>query len=366
MIRRNLCLSLFAICVVAFSVLFLCPSSASAVTPVTEMSPTGKSWPVGTDLRCQFLDPNTGVTKVVNGSIYGECNNPPMSQLTQPLRLNSIYLNTDIDIVEGNYYTTYFQFSTNDFLNNVLWNINTTNADFNIVKFETVVQQTMGNGVEGANGPYAWTTTIYEVVLQAKRTGKARFILGNTAMKPETLSVDYNGQYSLSGVYEYKAGGPTAAIEAQTKQQHEDAQAALNESKKQTDIAEEQKNFVTSTDTPEASDIANSDSLPSVGLLPSGPLDSLLLLPLNIMNSIFSSLGGSCSPVVAPLPYVDQDVTFPCFGDTIYKGSFAPLNILIGSVGSALILFYYFKHLYKKVDRATSLETTDDDEWGIL
>lgn len=176
-------------------------------------------------------------------------------------------------------------------------------------------------------------------------------------------------QFAFNGINFYTSDGNATVenlIKQGNEQAHQDSQAQLQESKKQTEIAEEQKNFVTDTSTPNASDIANSDSLPSVGLLPSGPLDSLLLLPLNIMNSIFSSLGGSCSPVVAPLPYVDQDVTFPCFGDTIYKGDFAPLNVLIGSVGSALILFYYFKHLYKKVDRATSLETTDDDEWGIL
>ena len=141
----------------------------------------------------------------------------------------------------------------------------------------------------------------------------------------------------------------------------------LEEDKKQTSIMEETKDFITDDSTPEASDIANADSLPSVGLLPSGPLDSLLLLPLNVMNSILSSLGDNCDPVVAPVPWSGgQNITFPCFSDTIYTGDFALVGTLVGGVGSALILFYYFKHLYKKVDRATSLETTDDDEWGIL
>lgn len=150
-------------------------------------------------------------------------------------------------------------------------------------------------------------------------------------------------------------------------QAHKDSQAQLDEQKKANQIAEEQKNFVTDTSTPEAGDIANSESLPSVGLLPPGPLDSLLLLPVNILNSIIQSFGGSCKPVVAPLPFVgDQELTFPCFTDTFYTGSFAPLATAIGGVASAFILFGYFKHLYKKVDRAVSLETTDEDEWGIL
>lgn len=141
----------------------------------------------------------------------------------------------------------------------------------------------------------------------------------------------------------------------------------LAESQKQTEIMSKTSDFVTDTSTPDASDIANADTLPSVGLLPAGPIDSLLLLPLNIMNSITSSLGGTCSPVIAPLPFSSgQNITFPCFGDTIYKGDFSILANLIGPVGAAFILYSYFKHLYKKVDRATSLETSDEDEWGIL
>lgn len=162
--------------------------------------------------------------------------------------------------------------------------------------------------------------------------------------------------------------GVISAINNQTETQHQDAQAQLEESQKQTQAMEDTKDYITSDERPEASDIANSDSLPSVGLLPAGPLDSLLLLPVNILNSIVSSFGGNCSPVVAPIPFVGdgEEVTFPCFGDTIYKGSFSVLATLFGSVASGFILYSYFKHLYKKVDRAVSLETTDEDEWGIL
>lgn len=161
--------------------------------------------------------------------------------------------------------------------------------------------------------------------------------------------------------------GQTDAINNGFNQQHQDNQAQLEESKKQTEAMEQTKDFVTDTNQPNAGDIANSDSIPSVGLLPAGPIDSLLLLPLNIMNSITSSLGGSCSPIVAPLPFSNgQKLTFPCFGDTIYKGDFSIMATLVGSVASAFILYGYFKHLYKKVDRATSLESNDEDEWGIL
>lgn len=165
-----------------------------------------------------------------------------------------------------------------------------------------------------------------------------------------------------------------SSINQGNQQAHQDAQASLAEqqkqtaeAEKQTQIQDEQKNFVTDTSTPEVSDIANSNTIPSAGLLPDGPLDSILLLPVNILNSIIQSFGGTCKPVIAPLPFVgDQDLVFPCFSDTFYTGKFAPLATAIGGVASAFILYGYFKHLYKKVDRAVSMETTDEDEWGIL
>lgn len=158
----------------------------------------------------------------------------------------------------------------------------------------------------------------------------------------------------------------TQAVNNAANQAHQDSQAQLDESKKQTEAMEQTKDFVTSTEQPDASDIASSDSLPSVGMLPAGPLDSILLLPFNLMNSILSSLGGNCHPISAPLPFVEKSITFPCFGDTIYKGDFEPLVNVVGFTASAFLLYGYFKQLYKKVDRAISLDTTEDDEWGVL
>lgn len=181
-----------------------------------------------------------------------------------------------------------------------------------------------------------------------------------------TFTVLSWSQYRPKPPADNGSGAVTGKLDQFMNQSHQDAQKQLEETKKQTDAINETKDFITDTKEPDAGDIANSDSMPSVGLLPPGPLDSILTLPLNIANSILSSLGGSCSAIVAPLPFVDKDITFPCMGDTIYKGDFAPLELLIGGPIAAVILFYYFKHLYKKVDRAVSLETTDEDEWGIL
>lgn len=164
-----------------------------------------------------------------------------------------------------------------------------------------------------------------------------------------------------------------AGINAGNQQAHQDSQAQLQEqqkqtaeAEKQTAIQEEQKNFVTDTSTPDASDIANSDSIPSSGLLPDGPLDSLLLLPVNMLNSIIQSLGGTCSPIDVPVPFVDDKITFPCFNTSVYQGSFEVAANIVGGVGSAFMLYGYFKYLYSKIDRAVSLDSTEKDEWGIM
>lgn len=110
----------------------------------------------------------------------------------------------------------------------------------------------------------------------------------------------------------------------------------------------------------------DTSKLPAVGILPAGPLDSLLGLPITIMTSISNSLSGSCQSVNLILPIIGGNLTLPCFDSVFYQGEFSILANLIGLAASAIILFNYLKHLYDKVDRAISLETSSDDTWGLL
>lgn len=163
------------------------------------------------------------------------------------------------------------------------------------------------------------------------------------------------------------------SINKQSQQQHEDSIKQLEEQQKQTETLEETKDFLTDSTQPDAGDIATDESLPSVGLLPPGPVDSLLNLPISLMKNLLSNFKYNsdhpeyCRPVSLPLPFTNgKKLSLPCLGTLIYSGDFSSVANLVGSVGAALIIFNYFKHLYKKVERATSLETTDEDEWGIL
>lgn len=377
MISRKLLLSMFATGFAVFSALFLCPSSASAVN-------------IDTAYGGAFQFNNNGRLYATDGSYlassfgyFGGARGVKYS-LTN-FSISHVELGTDQSFYGGAVANFYLA-------------IGLTEAQVTNPSFLTMIQPNNGDHLAILDVEEIPNAMSFFQVNYAPAPGDSNQMIPNTihsyrtvvgykitalVIKPTTdfrLVFSNYGGYPIFGDLIFIPGSyftlrnePPIDVEsvrqeiaAGNDQAHKDSQAQLEESKKQTSVMEETKDFITDDSTPNASDIANSDTLPSVGLLPAGPLDSLLLLPLNIMNSIFSSLGGSCSPVVAPLPYVDQDVTFPCFGDTIYRGEFAPLGVLIGSVGSALILFYYFKRLYKKVDRATSLEITDEDEWGIL
>lgn len=116
-------------------------------------------------------------------------------------------------------------------------------------------------------------------------------------------------------------------------------------------------------DTPPESDISVLGNVQ--GLLPPGPVDSLLNIPFKFLSIIVSSLGDNCKPLSINWVF-DKTLTLSCFSDSFYNKVPSGLMLFINLIPSGFILINYFKHLYKKVNRAVSLETTSDDEWGVL
>ena len=104
----------------------------------------------------------------------------------------------------------------------------------------------------------------------------------------------------------------------------------------------------------------------SAGWLPAGPIDSILNLPLALLNNLTDNLSDTCQPISLPLPYVDEDITLPCL-NTIYS-EIDGLNAwitTIGTIASAFMLFTYFMKLYKWVDDTLTLrENNYIDNWG--
>lgn len=101
------------------------------------------------------------------------------------------------------------------------------------------------------------------------------------------------------------------------------------------------------------------------GWLPAGPIDSIINLPLTMLNNINSSLNKTCSPLEVNLPYVNKTVEIPCL-NTIFNQITGLTNFWtwVGLISSVLILYRYLIELYKYYDRLTTLQANFISDWG--
>lgn len=136
--------------------------------------------------------------------------------------------------------------------------------------------------------------------------------------------------------------------------------AIINEQQNTTQAIEDLNDSITSEAPPNLSSLNN-----SAGWLPPGPVDSILNLPLALLNNINTNLSKTCQPVILHIPLVDKDLPIPCI-TTLYEqmGIMTWVNT-IGAIASAFILFSYFVKLYKWVDDTlTFRENNYIDNWG--
>lgn len=131
------------------------------------------------------------------------------------------------------------------------------------------------------------------------------------------------------------------------------------------------KDNSTVTSDPFLENYFNNLSLPSLKffnnlntLLPVGPVDSILTIPLQMLNSINSSLSGTCQPININLPYINRNVTLNCqnsFYDSIGATNFVNF---VGVVASVLILIKYFIFLYNWLESVLALSHQQLSVWG--
>ena len=101
----------------------------------------------------------------------------------------------------------------------------------------------------------------------------------------------------------------------------------------------------------------------SAGWLKPGPVDSILNLPLSLLNNLTSNLSKTCTPVDLPLPYVNKSLQLPCI-NSIYN-QINGLNVFINSIAviaSAFIIYEYLRKLYIRIDKILNFDTSND--WG--
>lgn len=103
----------------------------------------------------------------------------------------------------------------------------------------------------------------------------------------------------------------------------------------------------------------------SAGWLKPGPVDSILNLPLSLLNNLTANLSKTCTPVDLPLPYVNKNLQLPCI-NSIYN-QINGLNVFINSIGviaSAFIIYEYLRKLYIRIDKILNFENSSG--WGDI
>lgn len=120
------------------------------------------------------------------------------------------------------------------------------------------------------------------------------------------------------------------------------------------------KGAITSEENPNLDGLNN-----SAGWLPDGPLDSILNLPLSLLENLSTNLSKTCQAVTLPLPYVDSTIELPCVS-TIYSKieGLNPWLNTIGIIASAFILFSYLIFIEKWADDTLTLRENTQYDWG--
>lgn len=123
---------------------------------------------------------------------------------------------------------------------------------------------------------------------------------------------------------------------------------------------DETMDTITSTDGADLGALQN-----SAGWLPPGPLDSILNLPLSLLNNITSNLNKTCQPVILPIPLVNENLTLPCVNTLYDDMGISGWVTTIGVIASAFIMLSYLLKLYRWVDDMLSFrENNQIDNWG--
>jgi len=99
------------------------------------------------------------------------------------------------------------------------------------------------------------------------------------------------------------------------------------------------------------------------GWLPAGPVDTIILLPINLLTKIIAAAGGIC---VAPTFHFMGYSGSPSCGSSFWTALGTSVSVPATALFTFALLYYWFKSIYMRIERATSFQTTPDDSWGIL
>lgn len=166
---------------------------------------------------------------------------------------------------------------------------------------------------------------------------------------------------------------PNTAILGGIQQEQEKTNEKLDETNEKLDDLKEQqeesnktqeeiKDAITDETPPNLSGLEN-----SAGWLPAGPVDSILNLPISLLNNLTDNLGGSCQPANLTIPFINKEISLPCMSEIYEKIGISAWINTIGTLASAFIAYYYLLELYKWVDNVLTMrenQWNDVDQWG--
>lgn len=279
----------------------------------------------------------------------------------------ALYLFPNLNYKNGSFYTLNFEYNQGSYVSTIITTLTKANlvveafngsdyvsGGFTDLNFSADYNDTTKSGHISITFKATTDTSSYRIRIQP---GVA--IWTNTSTKlaqgVRVFLISANVEDNLSDALLNQITNQNETIINQNQQLIDSSKKTYEEQKKTND-------FIMDNTEPN-SDISSLGNVQ--GLLPPGPVDSLLNIPFKFLSVIVSSLGDLCVPLSGKFVF-NSTLTLPCFTPLFYDKVPPSLMIFINLIPSAFILINYLKHLYKKVDRAVSMETNADDEWGVL
>lgn len=102
------------------------------------------------------------------------------------------------------------------------------------------------------------------------------------------------------------------------------------------------------------------------GWLPPGPIDSIINLPLSMLNALYSAMQGTCASLHIPIPYLNNKyLDIPCISAIFNQIEGLPTFwTWVGVITSTIMLYKYLLSLYKYYDDLTTLQANFISDFG--
>lgn len=279
--------------------------------------------------------------------------------ISQSLTLDSggISIQTNVnELKEGYLYLTNYYVCANYSLNNVdalIYNSNYGSPGVANTIYNSTSIATLSN-IPGSGQQEFTSCKLYSGLYVPN-------VANNWATLRLKKSSSQSGTYiSLIAVENRELGIYSDTIKTIVENANGNVQQAVNDVKEET---KKTNDLISDTSDPDTEDSISDWS----SKMSDNPLESVVMLPLNVLNSIQSGLSGTCSALNVPVPFIDETLNIPCIS-TIFSQieGLTELWNTIGTIVAAIMLYQYLIYLYNWIDDTISLKTKRMQGWGSV